>query len=169
MWGLFCDFMDNKCASIWREVREPLFFTVGLLVLTVFLIHFMTGCTASQRQMFKDGVVTTGDCALHSSLACAAQSLAACALPSFDGGDWKTYSTCVSESSMRCQTQALARCMMLGISRFADGGPVIAGGVGCTHLKDKIDLCVADLECETEAECVQGVAYCYQMICTKGE
>ena len=48
-------------------------------------------------------------------------------------------------------------------------GTVIAGGVGCTHLKDKIDLCVADLECETEAECVQGVAYCYEMICTKGE
>jgi hypothetical protein len=169
MWGLICDYMERKFCSFWKEVREPMFFTVGILTLTMILIHFMAGCTASQRQMFKDGAVTAADCSLHSSLGCATQSLAACALPSFDGGDWGDYAKCVSDSSIRCQSTALARCMMLGISRAVDGGPVIAGGVGCSHLKDKIDLCVKDLDCETEAECVQGVAYCYQTICTRGE
>jgi hypothetical protein len=154
--------------DVYKIIRIPVIVFIALYLLVILSVSLF-GCTSAQRQLFKDGAVTTGDCALHSSLACATQSLAACALPSFDGGDWKTYSKCVSESSMLCQTQALARCMMLGISRFADGGPVIAGGVGCAHLKDKIDLCVADLECETEAECVQGVAYCYETICTRGE
>ena len=160
--------MTKFVYDVYKIIRIPIIIFLTLYLLVILSVSLF-GCTAAQRQIFKDGAVTTGDCALHSSLACATQSLAACAIPSFDGGDWKTYSRCVSESSMICQTQALARCMMLGISKFADGGPVIAGGVGCTHLKDEIDLCVADLECETEAECVQGVAYCYETICTRGE
>ena len=169
MWSLVGDFMDEYVVPVWQEVRPFFYTSIGLVTIVLVLSSAFVGCTASQRQMFKDGAVTTADCALHSSLGCATQALAACQLPPLDGGDWQGYSKCVGESSLACQTAAMARCLMLGISRAAGGAPTASGGLGCSHMTEDINACIGGLDCETEAECVQGVAYCYRTICTQGE
>lgn len=160
--------MTKVIYDIYMVIRIPILVAIAVYVFVFFSVALF-GCTSAQRQLFKDGAVTTADCALYSSLGCATQGLAACQLPPLDGGDWQAYSRCVGEASLACQTSAMARCLMLGISRAAGGAPTASGGLGCSHMTEDINACIGGLDCETEAECVQGVAYCYRTICTQVE
>jgi hypothetical protein len=53
----------------------------------------------------------------------------------------------------------------------AAGGPVAAGGVGCSSppLQAKIQACISDTTIETEEEAIEAVAACQRQVCLKGE
>jgi hypothetical protein len=141
------------------------------VVISLSLLAF-AGCSPSQLQALRDGVVSLGSCSLHTSLACTTQSVGACEIPqdSWEGDDWSRYADCIADNSKRCSSQGIARCAMNAAMRAA-GGPVAAGGVGCSSppLQAKIQACISDTTIETEEEAIEAVAACQRQVCLKGE
>ena len=155
--------------------RQFIFDTMMILLIVFFLFIISTivaGCTAAQRQIFKDGLVSTSDCAVHSSLGCAAQAMGGCPPPltTWESEQWGDYGSCLAEKAASCSASALARCAFRSIVNSIDG-PVVGGGAGCNDSvsKEQIEQCVLDADIETEAEAVQAVAYCTRKVCLNME
>ena len=134
-----------------------------VVVFSLIASLFVSGCSVFTSDAFKDGVVDASDCALHTSLGCAAQSLAACGAPSVgDGGEWKPFGACLAEASAACAKKGLARCAvtaMLG----AVGGPIVAGGAPCNM--DDVNDCVQSAEYDSKASAAEAVAWCQRRVC----
>ena len=128
----------------------------------------LTGCTAAQKQMFQNGLVSVGDCSLHATIGCVATSMGACTSPlsTFDGDDWSAYASCLATTSSSCSIKGISLCAYRSIVDSLDGAPMIGGGVGCAQMTDKLEECIADARIETEGEAVQVVADCQRRICS---
>ena len=123
----------------------------------------ISGCTAAQKQMFKDGLVSVGDCSLHGTIGCVATSMGACTTPltTFNKEDWTEYSQCLAARSASCSVKAIGLCAY----RSIEGSVFPGGGVGCAQMQDEMEQCIADSRIETEAEAVQVVADCQRRVC----
>jgi hypothetical protein len=146
-------------------------YSVAMVCLLI-LLRVMSGCTAAQLQVLEDGFVSLGDCAVVSSLGCAAQSMGGCPPPLslWGGEEWSGYGECLAEKSMSCASMAMAKCAYRSIVDAIDG-PVVTGSSGCNNPQElaKIKKCVCETTIETEADAVQAVAYCQRLICMGAE
>ena len=124
------------------------------------------GCNPSHVRQFKSEVVSVGECALHTSLACASQATAGCELPS-PGGDFGEYGQCLANKSASCSGRGLGMCLLKGVANVVGNTFVAAGGVGCSSEEALAEVrhCVADVTLETESEAVGAVAECYRRVC----
>lgn len=127
----------------------------------------LSGCTASQRELFRDGLVSVSDCSLHSTIGCVATSMGACATPlnTFEQDDWKHYADCLAQQSAACSVKGIGLCAYRSIIESIDGDGFVAGGVGCAQMTEEFQACLTDSRIETEAEAVQVVAFCQRTIC----
>jgi hypothetical protein len=139
------------------------------MVVAVFCLQLAPGCSHSQLEGLRDGIVGIGSCSLHTTLACAAQAVGGCSIPdaSWGSDQWSGYAQCVAEKSGRCSAAGLGRCALTAATRAAGGAPIVMGGVGCDQ--DKVAACVGDTTIETEVEAVEAVASCQRTVCLKGE
>jgi hypothetical protein len=134
-----------------------------VIVFSIAVVFFSSGCAAFNSGAFKDGVVDASDCALHTSLGCAAQSLAACGSPSVDdGGEWKSFGACLASASASCAKKGLARCAVTAMIG-AVGGPIVSGGAPCSM--DDVDDCVQAAEYDSKASAAEAVARCQRRVC----
>lgn len=124
------------------------------------------GCSPSHVKTFKNEIVSAGECALHTSLACASQATAGCELPG-QGGDYGEYGQCLVNKSASCSGRGLGLCLLKGIVNVAGSTSVAAGGVGCSGEESLAEVkeCVGDVTVETESEAVGAVAACYRRVC----
>lgn len=142
--------------------------TIGFAVIGILFLFAITmcGCTEQSRQLFKDAAVSVGDCAFHTSLACASQATAGCDKPS-DGEGYGEFGQCLVNRSASCSGRGLGMCLLKGIANVVGTTSVAAGGVGCVNDEslEEIKACVSDVTLETESEAVTAVAYCFRQSC----
>ena len=133
-------------------------------------VSTLTGCTAAQKQRFKDGFIDVASCSLYASIGCVAQSMGGCAAPldTFGNSEWKEYASCLSSYSASCSAKGIGLCTYRSIVDSLDGAPFVGGGVGvgCAH-SEALRACVEDrsTEIQTEADAVEIVAECQREIC----
>lgn len=142
------------------------FVLICILAFWGLLAMSFCGCSTTQVKQFKSAVVSVGECAMHTSLACASQATAGCELPPA-GGDYGEYSQCLVNKSSSCSGRGIGLCLLKGVAQVAGTTLVAAGGVGCTGEESMIEVrsCVADVTLETESEAVSAVAACYRRVC----
>jgi len=147
------------------------FATAPFLFLLFAAVASNCGCTASQRAAVKGGIITVGDCAMHTALACASQALGGCneerSTENFEG-----LGQCLVGQSASCVGRGLATCLYTGVVAVVGSRHVVAGGVGCTGEEDLevVGACVRDVDrLESEQEAVGAVASCYLAVCFGGD
>lgn len=142
---------------------------VAVAAIIITLLFSTCGCTEQYRQMFKNAAVSVGDCAFHTSLACASQASAGCEKPS-GGKGYGEFGQCLVDKSASCSGRGLGLCLLKGIANVVGSTSVAAGGVGCAGNEslDQVRSCVADTTLESESEAVSAVAYCYRFHCLEG-
>lgn len=152
--------------------RNPdrIVYSLSFLVLCFSLLscaYSISGCTASQRQVFKDGLVSVGDCSLHSTLGCVATSMGACPPPltTFGEDEWKIYGQCLASRSAICSAKGIGLCAYRSIVDSLDGAPYIGGGVGCANMQDRMNACMDGMTIESEADAVIAVSECQRLVC----
>ena len=131
-------------------------------------VSTLTGCTALEKQRFKDGFIDVASCSLYASIGCVAQSMGGCAAPldTFGNEEWKNYALCLSSYSASCSAKGIGRCAYRSIVDSLDGAPFVGGGIGCAN-SETIQACVKDRSgtIQTEADAVEVVAECQRLVC----
>lgn len=157
----------NECSDVALDCQAWLW-GMATFLLWVIVIASQCGCTQSQLRSINRGVVTAGDCALHTSMACASQALGACnEHREGSGSGYGNLGGCLVREAASCTGRGIGRCLYAGLVRAVGGGPVVAGGIGCTGEEslETVESCVRDTTIESEAEAVGAVASCYLVVC----
>jgi len=147
-------------------IQLTVFFFIFIFLLAAAVVG-NGGCTASQRAAIRGGVITVGDCALHTALACGSQSLGGCN-EERTTEDYDALGQCLVAQSAACMGRGLATCLFAGVVAVVGTSHVVAGGVGCTGEEDLelVGQCVRDVDrLESETEAVGAVASCYLAVC----
>jgi hypothetical protein len=159
---------------------DPLFelqIWIGLLFIALWLAVIMLncqGCTASQRQAIKSGLVSVGDCSIYTSIGCASQAAYDCQSPG-PGESYRDYAHCVTRNSASCAGTGLARCLLGEVRGIFERSPImtmhaVIPGRGCAGEESMTQVlaCVDDVsEIDTETAAVRAVAACYREVCVK--